>query len=59
LVAPMKALELGIEQNCARVGEPCVAGIEMGEMTRPVDNPDRWVQASLDFLAGHLPELTR
>jgi sugar phosphate isomerase/epimerase len=55
----LKALELGIEQNCARLGEACVAGIEMGEMTRPVDNPDRWVQASLDFLAEHLPEVTR
>ncbi len=55
----MKALECGIERNCARVNEPCVAGIEMGEMTRPVDDPDRWVCASLDFLAEHLPEVTR
>ena len=54
-----KAIELGIEQNCARVSEACVAGIEMGEMTRPVDDPERWVCRSLDFLARHLPEVTR
>lgn len=54
-----KAVELGIENNCARVGEACVAGIEMGEPHYPVDNPDRWVQQSLKFLAKHLPEVTR
>jgi sugar phosphate isomerase/epimerase len=53
-----KAIELGIEQNCARVGEPCVAGIELGDMTRPVDDPDRWVRESLDFVTKHLPEVT-
>jgi hypothetical protein len=25
-----KLIELGIEENCVRYGEPCVAGIEMG-----------------------------
>ena len=54
-----KAIELGIEDNCARIDEPCVAGIEMGEPRYPVDNPDRWVKESLDFLARHLPEVTR
>ena len=54
-----KAIELGIEENCRRLGEPCVAGIEMGEQRYPVDNPDRWVQGSLDYLAKTLPELTR
>jgi sugar phosphate isomerase/epimerase len=54
----MKAIEFGIEQNCAHVGEPCVAGVEMGEQTRPVDNPDRWVSESLAFLSKHLPEVT-
>jgi sugar phosphate isomerase/epimerase len=53
-----KAMELGIEQNCARVGEPCVAGIELGDMTRPVDDPDRWVRESLEYLSTHLPEIT-
>jgi len=53
-----KAIELGIEQNCARVGEPCVAGIELGDMTRPVDDPERWVCESLDFISKHLPEVT-
>ena len=54
-----KAVELGIEENCARVNEPCIAGIEMGEPHYPVDNPDRWMQKSLKFLAKHLPEVTR
>jgi sugar phosphate isomerase/epimerase len=54
-----KAVELGIEANCTRVGEPCIAGIEMGEPHFPVDDPDRWVQKSLRFLKGHLPEVTR
>ena len=25
-----KCIELGIEENCIKLGEPCVAGIEMG-----------------------------
>jgi sugar phosphate isomerase/epimerase len=54
-----KAVELGIEENCARVNEPCVAGIEMGEPHYPVDNPDRWMQKSLRFLKRHLPEVTQ
>jgi sugar phosphate isomerase/epimerase len=52
-----KALELGIEENCARIGEPCIAGIEMGEPHYPVDNPDRWMTESLKWLARHLPIL--
>jgi sugar phosphate isomerase/epimerase len=51
--------ELGIEGNCARYGEPCVAGIEMGEPGGEVDDADRWVQESLDYLARILPDLTR
>jgi sugar phosphate isomerase/epimerase len=54
----MKAIELGIEQNCARLREPCVAGIELGDMARPVDDPERWVRDSLEFLNKHLPEVT-
>ena len=54
-----KALELGIERNCARVEEPCVAGIEMGESSIPVDDPERWVRQSLEHLARVLPEVTR
>jgi sugar phosphate isomerase/epimerase len=52
-----KALELGIEENCARIGEPCIAGIEMGEPHYPVDNPDRWMSESLKWLAKRLPIL--
>lgn len=54
-----KVLELGIEENCARYGEPCVAGIEMGEPGGHVDDADRWVRESLDYLARILPELTK
>jgi hypothetical protein len=53
-----KALELGIEENCRRVGEPCVAGIEMGEPGGEVDDPDRWVKESLECLKRALPEVT-
>ncbi len=52
-----KAIELGVEQNCERLGEPCVAGIEMGEPGGDVDDPDRWVRESMDFLAQHLPDV--
>ena len=54
-----KVLELGIEENCKKHKESCVAGIEMGEPGGQVDDPDRWVRESLDYLARILPELTR
>lgn len=54
-----KALALGIEDNCARYGEPCVAGIEMGEPGGHVDDADRWVRESLDYLARVLPDVSR
>ena len=50
--------ELGIEANCARLGEACVAGIEMGEPGGVVDDADRWVRESLDYIHRILPELT-
>jgi sugar phosphate isomerase/epimerase len=53
----VKAIELGIEENCQRYGEPCVAGIEMGARGGYVDDADRWVRASLEFIARTLPEL--
>lgn len=51
-----KAIELGIDSNCQKVDEVCTAALEMGE-TGGVDDPDRWVRESLDFLSQHLPEL--
>ena len=54
-----KVLELGIEENCRRYGEPCVAGIEMGARGGSVDDADRWVRESLDHLARVLPELQK
>jgi len=53
-----KVLELGIEENCERYGEPCVAGIEMGARGGFVAEPDRWIRESLDYLAKILPELS-
>jgi len=55
-----KLLELGIEENCARYGEPCVAGIEMGSEASGgfVEDPDLWVKESLLYLGKILPELT-
>ena len=56
-----KLLELGIEENCKKYGEPCVAGIEMGSEASGgfVEDPDRWVQESLDYLHKIMPYLTR
>ena len=56
-----KLLELGIEENCMKYGEPCVAGIEMGSEASGgfVEDPDRWVKESLDYLGQILPDLTR
>ncbi|MCG8701094.1 MAG: sugar phosphate isomerase/epimerase [Bacteroidales bacterium] len=56
-----KTIELGIEENCAKLGEPCVAGIEMGSEASGgfVDDPDGWVQQSLDYLDKILPELKK
>jgi sugar phosphate isomerase/epimerase len=54
-----KVIELGIEENCQKYGEACVAGIEMGEPGGEVDDPERWVKESLDYLARILPELER
>jgi sugar phosphate isomerase/epimerase len=52
-----KVIELGIEENCKKHGEACVAGIEMGEPGGFVDDPDRWMRESLEYLKRVLPEL--
>jgi len=54
-----KVVALGIEDNCKRHGEACVAGIEMGEPGGHVDDADRWVRESLAYLDRVLPEVTR
>jgi sugar phosphate isomerase/epimerase len=56
-----KLLELGIEENCQKMGEPCVAGIEMGSEASGgfVEDPDSWVEQSLGYLQKILPELTK
>lgn len=56
-----KLIELGIEENCKKYGEPCVAGIEMGSEASGgfVEDPDMWVEESLKYLAKELPYVTR
>ena len=55
-----KVIELGIEENCTALGEPCIAGIEMGSEASGgfVKDPDAWVEESLKYLGRILPELT-
>lgn len=55
-----KLIELGIEENCIKYGEACIAGIEMGSEASGgfVDDPDIWVEKSLKYLEKTLPELT-
>ena len=52
-----KTEELGINDNCKRFGVIPVAGIEMGEPGKFVDDPDRWFRESLEYLGKTLPEL--
>jgi len=52
-----KVVELGMEGNCRKHGVSPVVGIEMGEPGRHVDDPDRWVRESLDYLKTAVPEL--
>ncbi len=56
-----KLLELGIDENCRKYGEPSVAGIEMGSEASGgfVEDPDSWVEQSLEYLGRILPALTR
>lgn len=56
-----KCIELGIEENCAKIGEPCVAGIEMGSEASGgfVEDPDMWVEESLKYLGKIMPDVTR
>ena len=56
-----RLLALGIEENCKKYGEPCVAGIEMGSEASGgfVEDPDRWVKESLNYLAEIMPDITR
>ena len=52
-----KVLELGIEDNCARYDEPCVAGVELGAPGIAVDDPERWVRESLAYVQRIMPQL--
>ena len=53
-----KLFEVGIEENCKKLGVPCAAGIEMGEKIGDVDDPEGWIKESLEFLKTTLPEVT-
>jgi len=52
-----KLFELGIEENCRKLGVTCAAGIEMGEKIGGVDDPDHWIRESLLYIKKTLPEL--
>ena len=54
-----KLFEVGIEENCQKLGVVCAAGIEMGEKIGGVDDPERWIKQSLEYLKKILPELTQ
>lgn len=54
-----KCMELGIERNCRRIGEEAIAGIEMGEPGGKVDDPERWVRESLQYLGKLMPNLRK
>lgn len=55
-----KLIELGIEENCEKYGEACVASIEMGSEASgmTVEDPDMWVRESLEYLGKVIPELS-
>lgn len=52
-----KLIELGIEENCEKLGVPCAAGIEMGYKLGSVDDPERWIKESLEYLNREIPVL--
>lgn len=54
-----RLVEIGIDETCARCGETAVASFELGEIGERVQNPDQWVQESLEYISGNVPELTR
>lgn len=50
--------ELQAEETCHRIGETLVAGIEMGEPGGKVDDPNRWIGESLEYLKKTVPDCT-
>jgi hypothetical protein len=48
---------MGFDEDCMRHGEEPVIDIEMGEPSRSVDDPDRWVSESLKHVKKVLPSL--
>lgn len=50
-------VKYGFIENCARIGEAPVLGIEMGEPEHYVPDVERWIQESLDYLARVMPDV--
>lgn len=50
-------VEYGFVENCRRIGEAPVLGIEMGEPELHCPDVDKWMRDSLDHLAKVLPNL--
>lgn len=53
-----RCLQLGFVENCKRIGEEPVLGLEMGEPGHFVPNVDRWIAESLAYVQRVLPEIT-
>jgi sugar phosphate isomerase/epimerase len=52
-----RLLAMGLDEDCERRGEAPVIDIEMGEPSRTVDDPDRWVSESLRYVNRVIPQL--
>jgi sugar phosphate isomerase/epimerase len=52
-----RLIGMGFDEDCMRHGEEPVIDIEMGEPSRSVDDPDRWVFESLKYVKKILPDL--
>lgn len=48
----------GFAENCQRIGEVPVLGIEMGEPEHYVPDVERWIAESLKYLEKVLPDIT-
>lgn len=52
-----RLIAMGFDESCRRHDEEPVIDIEMGEPSRFVDEPDRWVSESLAYVKKVVPDL--
>lgn len=53
-----RCVALGFEENCRRIGEAPVVGLEMGEPGHFVPDVERWIEESISYMQRTLPEIT-